>query len=330
MSKKGTTLLLVLPVALSMLTGCHRHSYSEKYYLIANNTHLPYWQTAIAGFDAAARQYGVQAVVAGPQNFDSQAELDALTKAVAAKPAGILISVSDTAVLQDEINAAIDAQIPVITFDSDAPHSHRLYFIGTNNREAGHLGGQRVVQKLNGKGNVVFFTIAGQPNLDERLNGYEEIFSSNPGIKTAEVVNIKGDSGNAFDAAERLVRLTGPNKIDAFICLEASSGKDVGEILRRDNLKDRLLVAMDVDPDTLDLIKQGVIDSTIAQKPYTMAYYGLKMLDEIRHYPPKPLAVDYTVNTFSTYPVFIDTGTAVVDKNNVDLYLQQEKEAEKK
>lgn len=330
MSKKGTALLLVLPVALSMLTGCRRHSYSEKYYFVANNIHLPYWQTAIAGFDAAARQYGVHAMVVGPQNFDSQAELDALTKAVAAKPAGILISVTDPALMQDEINAAIDAQIPVITFDSDSPHSHRLYFIGTNNREAGRLGGERVLQKLNGKGNVVFFTIVGQPNLDGRLDGYEEIFASHPGIKTAEVVNIKGDSGNAFDAAERMVRLTGANKIDAFICLEASSGKDVGEILRRDNLKDRLLVAMDVDPDTLNLIKEGVIDSTIAQKPYTMAYFGLKMLDEIRHYTPKPIATDYTVNTFSTYPVFIDTGTAVVDRNNVDLYLQQEKEAEQK
>lgn len=330
MSKKGTALLLVLPVALSVLTGCHRHSYSEKYYLIANNIHLPYWQTAIAGFDAAARQYGVQAVVTGPQNFDSQAELDALTKAVAAKPAGILISVTDPALMQDEINAAIDAQIPVVTFDSDAPHSHRLYFIGTNNREAGHLGGQRVVDKLNGKGNVVFFTIAGQPNLDERLDGYEEIFAAHPGIKTTEIVNIKGDSGNAFDAAERLARLTGANKVDAFICLEASSGKDVGEILRRDNLKDRLLVAMDVDPDTLNLIKDGVIDSTIAQKPYTMAYIGLKMLDEIHHYPPNPIRTDYTVNTFSAYPVFVDTGTAVVDKNNVDLYLQQQREAEPK
>lgn len=331
MSRKRTALLLVLPVALCiMLTGCGRHSYSETYYLIANNTHLSYWQTAIAGFNAAARQYGVKAVVDGPQNFDAQGELDALTKAVAAKPSGILISVADAALMQDEINKAIDAQIPVITFDSDAPHSHRLYFIGTNNLEAGHLGGQRVVDKLNGKGNVVFFTIQGQPNLDERLKGYEDVFANHPGIKTVQIVNIKGESVHAFDATESLARQTGANKIDAFICLEASSGKDVGEVLRRDNLKDRLLVAMDLDPDTLNLIKEGVIDSTIAQKPYTMGYFGLKMLDEVHHYPPKPIRTDYTVSIFSPYPVFVDTGTAVVDKDNVDVYLQQEKQAESK
>lgn len=330
MRKRGIAFLFALPLAFGVLTGCQRHSYSEKYYLISNNMQLPYWQTAVAGFNRAARQYGVKAVVAGPNTYDAQAELEALQNAVAAKPNGILISVADPALLTPEINAAIDAGIPVITMDSDAPHSHRLFFIGINNREAGHLGGQRVVDKLGGKGNVVFFTMPGQPNLDERLNGYEEIFASHPGIKTVEIFNIKGDSGNAFDATQRYVTQTGANKIDAFVCLEASAGKDVGEVLRRDNLKDRLLVAMDVDPDTLNLIKDGVIDTTIAQKPYTMGFFGLKMLDEIYHYPHKPIRTDYAVNTFSPYPVFIDTGTAEVNKDNVDIYLQQAAEAEQK
>src|ERR1700739_4821011 len=129
MRKREAAVLLILSLALSVLTGCQRHSYSETYYLIADNISLPYWQAAIAGFDAAAHQYGVHAVVAGPKTFDTQAELQALEHAVAAKPDGILISVSDAAVLQDEINKAIDAGIPVLTFDSDAPHSHRIYFI---------------------------------------------------------------------------------------------------------------------------------------------------------------------------------------------------------
>ena len=330
MRTRQIAFLLALPLALSVLTGCQRHSYSETYYLVSNNMALPYWKAAIAGFDKGAAQYGVKAVAAGPDTFDAQAELDALQKAVAAKPNGILISVADATVLQPEIDKAIDAGIPVITIDSDAPYSHRLFFIGTNNREAGHLGGQRVVQKLAGKGNVVFFTMPGQPNLDERLTGYQEIFATHPGIKTVEIFNIKGDSGNAFDATQRYVAQTGANKIDAFICLEASAGKDVGEVLKRQNLHDRLLVAMDVDPDTLNMIKDGVIDTTIAQKPYTMGFFGLKMLDEIFHYPPKPIRTDYEVNTFSPYPVFVDTGTAAVNKDNVDVYLQQAAQAEKK
>jgi ribose transport system substrate-binding protein len=75
----------------------------------------------------------------------------------AMKPAGLLVSVADPALMQPAIDDAINAGIPVITIDSDAPKSKRLYFIGTNNMQAGVLGGKRVVEKLHGKGNVVFF-----------------------------------------------------------------------------------------------------------------------------------------------------------------------------
>jgi ribose transport system substrate-binding protein len=250
-----------------------------------------------------------------------QAELTALQHAIAAKPSGILISVADAASFQSEIDAGIDAGIPIITMDSDAPHSHRLFFIGTNNLQAGHLGGQRVVDKLpGGKGNVVFFSMPGQPNLDERFKGYQEIFADHPGIKTVEVVDIKGESTAAFDKTEQYMALTGDKKIDAFICLEASAGKEVAAVLKNHHAQDRLLIAMDVDPDTLKLIKDGTIDATIAQKPFTMGYVGLKELDQIYHDGPKTLRTDYSVDTFSPFPVFIDTGTAVVDQVNVDLF----------
>jgi ribose transport system substrate-binding protein len=59
-----------------------------------------------------------------------------------------------------------------------------------------------------------------------------------------------------------------------------------------------------------------------------MAYYGLKTLDEIHHYAPKSLHTDWGVDSFSPYPVFVDTGTAQVDKNNVDIYIHSAAEAQ--
>jgi ribose transport system substrate-binding protein len=232
--------------------------------------------------------------------------------------------------MSTEIDAALAAGIPVITIDSDAPNSHRLYFIGTNNLQAGRLGADRVVQKLHGKGNVVFYTMPGQPNLDERLKGYEDVFSTQSGMNVAEVFNIKGESGTAFDKTQELLAKTGKDKINAFVCLEASAGKDVAEALKRGNVTDRELVAMDVDEDTLNLVKAGVIDATIAQKPYTMAFYGLKALDDIHHYPLKSLTADYSVDSFSPVPSFVDTGAALVDSNNVDAFLATRQNAEAK
>ena len=312
---------------LPLLAGCTRHSKKERYYLVATNINLPYWQTAAAGFAKAAAQYGVTAEMRGPATFDLQGEVNEFHAVVALKPAGILVSVANEALIAPEIDAAVAAGIPVITIDSDAPTSHRLYFIGTNNLEAGRLGGARVAAQLNGKGNVVFFTIAGQPNLEERLKGYKDVFANYPGIKIADVYDMKGTSGVAMDKAREYLAKTGPEKIDAMICLEASAGKDVGEAFKRSNATGRLLVAMDVDTATLNLIKEGVIDSTISQKPYTMALLGLKGLDDVHHYPVKPLAADYGLDPFAPFPAFVDTGVSLVEKGNVDTILNHRDEA---
>jgi ribose transport system substrate-binding protein len=313
--------LATLTLAVAFISGCDRHSKKEIYYLVTANAALPYWQGAIAGFKQAAAQYQVTARVVGPDGYDPQAELAELQKAVAAKPAGILISVADVSVLQPEIDTAIGAGIPVITIDSDAAGSRRLYFIGTNNLEAGRLGGNRVVAKLGGKGNVVFFTIPGQPNTDERLKGFKDAFANSPNLHIVDVVDVKSDARAAFDRTQEFLALTGPKKIDAFVCLESASGKMVSDAIKRVKGSDRLLIAWDVNQDTLDGIKDGTINATVVQKPYTMAYVGLKALDEIFHAPPQNLAKDYSSDPSAPYPVFVDTGTSLVDKSNVDLYI---------
>jgi ribose transport system substrate-binding protein len=320
--------LATLALAILSTSGCGRHSTKEVFYLIATNVNLPYWQTAAAGFNRAAEQYKVTAKVVGPDSYDPAGELAELRKAIAAKPAGILISVADAAVVQPGIDEAVNAGIPVITMDSDAAGSRRLFFIGTNNLEAGRRGGRRVIEKLGGKGNVVFFTLAGQPNTDERLKGFKEIIATRPDIHIIDVVDIKGDARNAFDWTQSSMALTGPKKIDAFICLEASSGKVVADAVKRAG-GGRLVLAWDVDQDTLNAIKAGTIDATIAQKPYTMGYFGLKALDEVFHAPPKALGKDYSADSFAPYPAFVDTGTSLVDQSNVDLYLAGQSEGTK-
>jgi len=311
----------MLALGVAVTTGCGaRHSDKEVYYLISTNLALPYWQSAAAGFKQAAAEYKVTARVVGPDGYDAQAELAELQKAAATKPAGILISVADVSVLQPGIDAAVNAGVPVITMDSDAAGSRRLYFIGTNNLEAGQMGGKRVIAKLGGKGNVVFFTIAGQANTEERLKGFKDVFSARPDIKIVDVVDIKGDARDAFDKTQQFLALTGDKKIDAFVCLDSASGKMVSDALKRTG-GGRELVAWDVNQDTLDGIKAGTIDATIAQKPYTMGWVGLKALDDVFHYPPKQLNKDFSVDSFATYPTFVDTGTSLVDQSNVDLYI---------
>ena len=117
--KQGLFALFTMTLLL-VFAGCARHSKSEHYYLVAANTGVPYWKTAADGFGKAATEDGVTAEMRGPKGFDPQAEVEEFKSVVALKPAGILVSVANSQLMMPEINAAIDAGIPV-AFGSDGP-----------------------------------------------------------------------------------------------------------------------------------------------------------------------------------------------------------------
>ena len=323
MFKRIRLIVFTLTASLAFLISCKssQHSYDEKYFLVSANIKIPYWETAGAGFSQAASQLGVRAEFVGPDTYDPQAERQELQRVAKLKPSGILISAAEAGALKDDIDAAIAAGVPVITLDSDAPQSKRLVFIGTNNYEAGLMGGRLAAKKMQGKGNVAVFTIPGQPNLDERLNGYRQAFASSPGIKIVEVVDIKGSGTAAFEHARDIINKY-KGKIDGFICLEALSGKEVADVLDRQQLKGKTVVAMDTDDGTLQWIRKGVIEATIAQKPFTMAYYGLKMLDDLHHHPRAVQDANLSDSPFSPLPAFVDTGATLIDKSNLDDFIK--------
>lgn len=308
-----TVFSTILVLTLCGCGGGPSHQTTEKYFLVCANAKIPYWQEAGAGLVQAARELKVQAELVGPEIYDANAERDEFRKVVAKKPAGILVSPANPGVLTAEIDAAVAAGIPVITIDSDAPASKRAFFVGTNNYEAGRLGGQTLAKLLNGKGNVVFYTIKGQRNLEERLNGYEAVLESYPGIKVAEIVDMKGDPRIAFDRTTEMIEKKAA--VDAFVSLESLSGSEVADVLDRNKAEGKTLVAMDVAPNTLEWIEKGRVAATIMQKPFTMGYYGLRVLaDMVLNKPP---AAGDPASPKSLLPVFIDTGTMLVDKGNV-------------
>ena len=317
-------LLVLVPLVLFLLLSLScgsEHSADEYYVLVSVNIQIPYWKAAGAGFSQAASQLKVRADFVGPDDFNPNAEKQAFDKAVAQKATGILVSAADAKVLKGSIDAAIAAGIPVITVDSDAPDSKRLFLIGTNNYQAGVIGGQRLAAELKGKGNVVVFTMPQQANLAERLNGYRAALDSHPQIKITRVVDIAGDPRVAFDTTTQILGKE-KDKVDGFVCLEALAGKEVATVLNENKVTNKVIMAMDTDPDTLEFIRNGVIAATISQKPYTMTYVGLRMLDGYYHHKLPALTTDWSRDSFAPVPAFVDTGSALVDKSNVESFIQ--------
>jgi ribose transport system substrate-binding protein len=309
----------LVAVAISLLCACGggRHETTEVYILVAANTRIAYWQEAAEGLRTAARELGVKSEMVGPETYDPKAEKEEFLKVVhrQVSPAGILVSAADPELMREAIDSAAAAGIPVVTIDADSPRSKRLTFIGTNNYLAGQMIGELLAKELNGKGNVVLFSIPGQENLDERFEGCKRVLARNSGIKILQVIDIAGDPRKAFDGTQSLIA-KGKTPPDAFVCLEALSCTEVADVLDRAGIRDKAVIAMDTQEGTLNWMRRGMIRATIAQKPYTMAYFGTRVLDDFHHAKSSGDASSVQ-GSRSQVPVFMDTGATLVDKSNM-------------
>jgi ribose transport system substrate-binding protein len=159
--------------------------------------------------------------------------------------------------------------------------------------------------------------------LIERQHGYESAFEGHPQLQVNQAVDIQGDPALAYKTAKQLLGTKA--KVDAFVCLVAVAGPQVGEVVNETKMTGKVTVlAMDTDRSTLQWIQQGVISATIAQKPYNMAYLGVKLLDDLHHHRPASLTANLAQDASSRLPSSVDTGTLIVDQQNVSRLLEQQ------
>jgi ribose transport system substrate-binding protein len=311
--------VLFIIVGAVFLASCAKpyHDANERYVFVATNIGLPYWQEARAGFLDAAKSLGVRAELVGPAAYAPNAELVTFRQVVEEQPAGICLSAARPEIFQAEIDKAVAQGIPVICVDADVPDAKRVMYIGTDNFKAGRESLKQMATLLHNQGTIIVITIPGQRNLDDRVAGVADALKNFPAIKLTSILDDKGDARSASDQVSQLVQKK--EKVDGIICLEAAGGSGAAGALHSLGMESKpLIVAFDDDPETLDWIDRGAIAATVTQKPYVMSYYGLKFLDDLHHNAVRQFK-DWRALA-APAPTFVDTGTIVVDKNNLKIY----------
>jgi ribose transport system substrate-binding protein len=271
------------------------------------------------GLRLAGEALGVETQYKGPSDLNVQAMIQAFELAVAQKPGGIMV-VGFEESLNDAVNKAVEAGIPVVTVDSDLPNSKRVAFVGTGNYDAGFKGGEKLAELVGGKGKVAILTKVGQPNLEERVRGYRDALAKHPGIEVVRVADTKSEVPMAAQAAAAVIAAV-PG-LAGIGCVEAAGGAGAATAVREANLTGKIrIVAMDRDNDILNYIANGIIDATVAQQTMLMPYYGLLVLYQLNHHII-PVSNDNASAGVSGVPRVIDTGTVLVDKSNCKMFMR--------
>src|SRR5262245_44306846 len=165
-----------------------------RFALIPKALDIPVFDYANKGAQREAASIGnIEVIYRGPDHSDELKQKEILESFINQKVDGIAISVLNASFLTSTIDKAIDAGIPVVTWDSDAPASKRIAFYGVDDFKSGQIMGEEAVKLLNGKGTVAFITSLGANNLQRRLDGVKDVFAKHPGIKIVDTFDTKED-----------------------------------------------------------------------------------------------------------------------------------------
>jgi ribose transport system substrate-binding protein len=264
---------------------------------------------------------GVKTDLRGPTGNDPNQQVKEFEQVLARKPAGILIAPASDALIPN-INRAVDEGIPVVCLDTDEPNSKRYTYIGTDNYNAGRQTGELIAKVLNGKGEVALLTIPGQSNLEARVRGVKDALSKYPDMTIVKIGNDLALSTESEKVARSILQAY-PN-LAGFGCVDAAGGEGCAVAVREIGKIGKVkIIAMDRNEATLDFIEQGIIEASIAQRTYTMAYFGLELLYELHHNNIK-LVNNWKEAKIIPLPENIDTGTIIIDKTNVKAFRKKQ------
>jgi ribose transport system substrate-binding protein len=239
--------------------------------------------------DRAKEIGGIKVEVTAPSTPDAAAQVQLLESYVQRGVDGIMISSLGPSVCA-AIDNAVEAGVPVITFDSDCPDSQRVTYVGSDNYKGGQLAGQLYAEAVDGKGpqRIAILTgLLGSQNLADRDKGFKDALDE-AGVDYKIVKTVAGDDDvpKSVDAVE--ATLQGDPTINGFFfdgpwpfLVEQSN---LPTLVDKAKSGDLTVVAFDTIQPEMDAVRNGLAYALVGQKYYGWGYQGAQVLDQIvRH-----------------------------------------------
>lgn len=260
-----------------------------KYLFLAGGSD-PYWQLCIEGARALAAESNAELVVKTPDSEGEaglQQQTEWLTDLDANGYDGVAIGPIDPARQTPLINSVAE-KMTVITVDSDAPSSRRMFYIGSSNLEAGMIAADKMKAAMPQGGKVaVLMASEAKTNAVERKqgiqDGLERSDADSEGISTYEIVDFYLDGGDLQKCRDNVAQaLEDHDDLGAIMGTFGYHGPIILDVLGESN-RDISVIAFDEAPRTLDAVEDGRIYATVVQDPFMFGAEAVQMLQNVRN-----------------------------------------------
>ena len=249
---------------------------------VITNGSDPFWDSMGIGLKDGAKEAGADPKSGwlAPPQTDNNSQKTVFDQQLSANVDGIAVSPIQAEAFAPVIDAAVDKGIPVLTFDSDAPTSKRLAYIGTNNYEAGKVAGEEAVKLFPKGGNFVAFVgNMSADNARQRYQGFVDATKDHNITMLAQPFEDEKDQvGRAHRNVADAITKYG-DKINGFLGLYAYNGPAIVDEVNKANIRSKVkIVCFDGVQRTLANLSKGLVDVTVVQKPYEFGRVSAKLL----------------------------------------------------
>lgn len=262
--------------------------------------------------EAKGEELGIKIYWEGPTTSDAAMQVNVIESLIERQVDGILVSCNDADALKDVINRAVDAGIVVGCFDSDSPESNRAFYCGTNNYAIGKLSAEFMMEYLPNGGKVAILTgVLGAPNLEARIDGFEETLAA-AGSKI-EVLPVQTGEDDVQKSVEVVTQYTAANPDLAGWFFDGGwpyfADPDALPEVKTFMENGGHIVSVDTCYPMMQFVGMGMVDVLIGQNYPTMGALGVETLYKLI----KGEKVDLGDGNH-----YIDTGYEVVDITNYE------------
>jgi len=286
---------------------------NQKYYFVNHVTTNQFFTPTKYGFADVTTLLGIQTPVwSGSTTSAVNEMISAINTGVSAKAAGIATTVTDPHSFTTPVKNAMDAGIPVITYNADGIYNHGVPEIGTNRLAyvgqalflSGQAMGNQIKTLVPGGGEIaIFIATPGTGNIQPRYDGAVSVLGSS--YKVAEIATGTVDSAEL--SAEKAYMLGHKSSLKGAFAVDSGSTANLTAALKGAGLSIPA-GGFDTDPRTLSALSSGKLKFSIFQDPYLQGFL------------PALYLYLYNLSGGQLAPPNTDTGLTVLTPDNVSQF----------
>jgi simple sugar transport system substrate-binding protein len=275
-------------------TGVFGEQEKLNFTFVNHVTTNPFFVPTRYGAEDACKLFGCDYQWTGSESANVNEMVNAFNSAVSAKSDGIAVCLVDLKAFNGPVQKALDADIPVLGYNADAPNA-RLAYIGQDLFVSGQEMGKRIVE-LVGEGDVaLFIATPGSLNIQPRIDGAIDAIKKSGKPITHHTIATGAAVPKELSTIDAY--WLGHKDTKGMFAVDAGSTQAVAQVIKKYKLRDQDVKGggYDLLQPTMELLADGQIDFTIDQQPYLQGF--LPVLQLFMYHASETLTGVADVNT---------------------------------